>query len=147
MVSMSSANTIDVLNRLVGIHNRSLPVYLKYAAPAWQRGDDVAREALENISKDHIQTSEELAAMVVEGHGTVNNGVFPIYYTGYHDLGFDFLLGRVILEQKEDIGTIEHCVSELELAPVAKAAAEEALGAAKGHLESLEELLRASSPS
>jgi len=141
---MSSANTIDVLNRLVGIHNRSLPVYLTYASPAWERGDETSREALSNISTDHIETADRLAAMVVEAGGTVNNGKFPIYYTGYHDLAFGFLLGRVILEQKEDIRTIEQCVAQLELVPLAKAVAEEALGAAKGHLESLEELRRAS---
>jgi len=140
---MSSANTIDVLNRLVGIHNRSLPIYLTYASPAWQRGDEAARATLANVSDDHRETADHLAAMVVAAGGTVDNGHFPIYYTGYHDLGFDFLLGRVILEQKEDISTIEQCAAQLELAPLAKAVAEEALGAAKGHLESLEELRQA----
>ena len=141
---MSSANYIDVLNRLVGIHNRSLPVYLTYAAPAWKRGDDTARATLSNVSTDQVETADRLAAMVVEAGGTVNKGNFPIYYTGYHDLGFDFLLGRVIMEQKEDVRTIEDCVAQLDLAPLAKAAAEEALGAAKGHLESLQELQRTS---
>ena len=141
---MSSANYIAALNRLVGLHNRSLPVYLTYAVPAWARGEEEAKETLANISKDHVETAERLAAMVVEAGGTVDNGHFPIYYTGYHDLDFHFLLGRLILEQKDDIRTIEQCVEQLRLAPLAKAAAEESLGAAKGHLESLEELRKAS---
>ncbi|MBP86727.1 MAG: hypothetical protein CMJ64_08430 [Planctomycetaceae bacterium] len=141
---MSSADTINVLNRLVGIHNRSLPVYLTYASPAWERGDEAAREVLANISTDHTETVDRLAAMIVENGGTVDNGKFPIYYTGYHDLSFDFLLVRMILEQKQDITTIEQSITQLELSPLAKAAAQEALGAAKGHLESLEELKQAS---
>ncbi|HRX80376.1 MAG TPA: hypothetical protein P5307_14995, partial [Pirellulaceae bacterium] len=65
------------------------------------------------------------------------------YYTGYHDLSFDFLLNEIIKEQKEDIATIESVVSKLSLVPLAKALAEETLGAAKGHLESLVELKQA----
>lgn len=144
---MSSDNTIDALNELVAMHYKSLPVYLTYASPTWHRGDDLARETLATVSQDQQETADRLAAMVVEGGGVVDNGKFPIYYTGYHDLSFGFLLTKVIEEQRQDIATIEHCVAELVTAPLAKAAAQEALGAAKGHLESLEELRQASAAS
>lgn len=142
---MSEATTNHLLNRLIAMHNRSLPAYLTYAAPAWHRGDDAAKETLRSIAADQRDTSERLAAMVTAHHGVVDNGEFPIYYTGYHDLSFDFLLNEIIKEQKEDIVAIEAVVAQLSMAPLAKALAEETLGAAKGHLQSLEELKQASS--
>lgn len=137
---MSVANTNRLLNQLVAIHNCSLPAYLTYAAPAWHRGDEVAKETLRLIAADQRDTSERLAAMVTEAGGVVDNGEFPIYYTGYHDLSFDFLLLQIIKEQKVAIVAIEEVVSQLALVPLAKSLAEETLGAAKGHLESFEEL-------
>ena len=142
---MSSENTIDVLNQFVAIHNRSLPVYLGYASPTWFRGDEVAREALANISEDHRETTDRISKIVVEWGGIVDLGKFPIIYSGYHDLSFDFLLGKIIEEQKQDIALMEQGVSQLETAPMAKAIAQEALGSAKGHLESLQELKQAPS--
>ena len=141
---MSETTTNHLLNRLVAMHNCSLPAYLTYAAPAWHRGDEAAKDTLRSVAADQRDTSERLASMVTENDGVVDNGEFPIYYTGYHDLSFDFLLGEIIKEQKEDLVQIEAVVAQLGLVPLAKALAEETLGAAKGHLESLEELQRAS---
>jgi hypothetical protein len=140
---MSDATTTRLLNHLVAIHNRSLPVYLTYAAPAWHDGEEAAKETMRLIAADQRETAERLAAMIIENGATVNNGEFPIYYTGYHDLSFDFLLKEIIKEQKEDIVTIERIVAKLSLVPLAKALAQETLGAAKGHLESLIELKQA----
>lgn len=142
---MSEATTNHFLNRLIAMHNCSLPAYLTYAAPAWHRGDEAAQETLRSVAADQRDTSERLAAMVTAQHGVIDNGEFPIYYTGYHDLSFDFLLKEIIKEQKEDIVQIEAVVAQLSMVPLAKALAEETLGAAKGHLESLEELKRAAS--
>ncbi|MBC8355632.1 MAG: hypothetical protein H8E66_26945 [Planctomycetes bacterium] len=144
---MSEATTNRLLNRLVAMHNCSLPAYLTYAAPAWHRGEETAKETLRLMAADQRDTSDRLAEMVTEGGGVVDNGEFPIYYTGYHDLSFDFLLNEIIKEQKLDIAEIGQVVEQLSLVPMAKALAEETLGAAKGHLESLEELQQASATS
>lgn len=144
---MSDVTTNRLLNRLIAMHNCSLPAYLTYAAPAWHSGEEAAKETLGTIAADQRETSERLAAMVTEQRGVVDNGEFPIYYTGYHDLSFDFLLGEIIKEQREDIGEIENVVERLGLSPLARALAEETLGAAKGHLDSLEELRQASATS
>src|SRR3990167_952559 len=117
---MSDANTNRLLNHLVAIHNRSLPVYLTYAAPAWHDGEEAAKETMRSIAADQRETADRLAAMITKNGGVVNNGEFPIYYTGYHDLSFDFLLNEIIKEQKEDIVTIESVVSKLPLVPLAK---------------------------
>ena len=138
---MSEATTSHLLNRLIAMHNCSLPAYLTYAAPAWHRGDEAAKETLRTIAADQRDTAERLAAMVTELNGVVDNGEFPIYYTGYHDLSFDFLLGEIIKEQREDIVEIETVVRQLGLVPLAKALAEETLGTLKGHRDNYRELL------
>jgi hypothetical protein len=61
-------------------------------------------------------------------------------YTGYHDLGFDFMLVKLIENQHDKILQIQESLEVLALVPMAKAAAAEALGAAKGHLQSLQDL-------
>lgn len=140
---MSEATTNRLLNRLVAMHNCTLPVYLTYAAPAWHGGEDVAKETMRLMAADQRETAERLAAMITASGGVVDKGEFPIYYTGYHDLSFDFLLTEIIKEQKADIAAIESVVSQLSMVPMANALAQESLGAAKGHLKSLEELKQA----
>lgn len=137
---MSSKDTIDVLNRLVQIHHRSLPVYLSYASPSWGQGEELARETLKLIAEDAARTVDRLSEMIMEEGGTVDFGAFPMRFTAYHDLSFDYLLDRLIEGQKQAIAAISQCVQQLALVPLARAVAEESLGAARGHLESLEEL-------
>ena len=64
-------------------------------------------------------------------------------FTDTHDLSLDYLLGKLAFYQKQDIAAIEQCVPDLAGDPQGRALAEEALGTARGHLESLEELLAA----
>jgi hypothetical protein len=142
---MNAVNSVDTLNRLLVIHHRSLASYLSYASPTWHRGDDRARDVLQQIAADHQQVVDRLGEMIIENDGVVQFGGYPMRFTGYHDLGFEFLLDRLIESQKKDVAAIEECIGQLDPAPLAKALAQEALGAAKAHLESLEELKQASS--
>ena len=50
---------------------------------------------------------------------------------------------RWSIYQKQDIAAIQQCVADLAGDPAGRALAEEVLGNARGHLESLEELLAA----
>ena len=137
---MEPVDTNDVLNRLSVIHNRSLPMYLSYASPSWRWGDDTARQTLQHIVADQKEYVDRIGSMIMDNDGVVRSGEFPMTFTGLHDLSFDFLLGKLIEHQKRDIAAIEACVLDLNRNPMAKALAEESLGAAKAHLQSLEEL-------
>lgn len=137
---MTSANPVDVLNRLIVLHNRSLAMYLRYASPTWLRGDEQARRVLQQVGDDHQQTVDRLGEMVVDLDGAVYFGGFSMTFTSYHDLSFAFLLLRLIEAQRNIIATIEECARQLEAFPMARALAEESLGAARAHLELLEEL-------
>ena len=137
---MNAVDTNAVLNRLSVIHNRSIPTYLSYAGPWIARRAGNASDTLSAIAADHRRTVDRLGEMIMESGGDVDPGEFPMLYTAWHDVSFDFVLDKMIDKQRQDITAIEECVEQLTLAPLAKSVAEEALGAAKGHLESLEEL-------
>ena len=134
---MALESTIQVLNHLLAIHARSLATYLSYAQPEWHRGDEVARETLRSIVDDQKATVDRLGEMILEHNGTVLGNAFPMAFTNYHDLSFDFLCRKLIEHQRRDIIAIERCVRELSSSIFARAVAEEALGAAKAHLELL----------
>ncbi len=137
---MERVNAIDVLNRLYVVHNRSLPMYLGYANAPALRGEEGAKELLGSIVADQQDFVERIGALVLDSGNRVAAGEFPMAFTGYHDLSYEFLVGKMIEHQKHDLATIQKCVEQLNPSPVAKALAEECLGAAKGHLDSLEEL-------
>jgi len=137
---MNSTNTIDALNRLYVILFRSLPMYLHYAPPWTHRGDERAMEVLQQLAADQQRTVDRLAELILELKGDVDSGEFPMSFTGLHDLSVEYIVGLAIEYQRRDIASIEACVDQLRTFPFAKALAEEALGEAKGHLDSLEEL-------
>lgn len=134
------ANSIDVLNRLLAIHNRSLPMYLNSAPPWISRSDEKAREVLNNVVADHRQSVENLGRAIIAAGKPVNMGEYPMLFTDIHDLSMAHVLRELIRSQKQDIQTIVDCVQELEEDPPNRNFAEECLGAAKGHLEALEGL-------
>src|SRR5262245_43159860 len=100
---MASDSTISALERLLAIHYRSLPRYLSYASPTWHRGDERARTALQAIADDHQSTADRVGELLIEMGSPLAYGSFPIAFTGYHDLGFDFLLQRMIELHRRDI--------------------------------------------
>ena len=57
-----------------------------------------------------------------------------------HFLSLDFLLQRLIENQQQEVDAIARLAAELDGDPVANDLTQEALGAAKGYLESLTEL-------
>ena len=77
------------------------------------------------------------------GGGEILQGEFPLEFTSLHDLSIDYLLGILIQRQENDITAIQECIEPLGSAPLAQALAEESLGAAKGNLDSLQELVAA----
>lgn len=140
---MNSVDTNEILNRLLVIHNRSLPMYLGYAVPWGRRGNEAAAEALSLIVADHKNMVDRLGEMILDNGSSVASGGFPLSYTALHDLSFEYLIQRVIEHQKQTIERIAECTGQLRLAPAAQAIAQEALGEAKGHLKSLLELSEA----
>ncbi|MEX2174555.1 MAG: hypothetical protein WD872_09345 [Pirellulaceae bacterium] len=137
---MPAPSTIDILNRLYMLHHRSLPVYLHYAPPDKMARHPAARAILGQIVADQTRTADRLATMVLDANGAVDPGEFPMKFTGLHDLSLEYLVQQMIDRQKKFIVACEQLTDLLNLSPFAQAAAREAVGEAKGHLDNLEEL-------
>jgi hypothetical protein len=140
MTTMSSLDTNAVLNRLLVLHHRSLPAYLGYAIPWLHRDNGAALEALQAIAADHRALVDRLGELILNGNGVVAYGQFPLRYSALHDLSLDYLVQRLIEFERQLIGQISECADQLRMTPAAQAVALEALGEAKAHLQSLEEL-------
>ena len=137
---MNAETTNEILNEVLRLHSRSLANYLGDASPWFRGGHDKATQTLAQIVDDQRETVERLGEMILANGGVVYSGEFPMTFTSLHDLSFDYLLGKLIEAQRQLVVRLEGCVDRLRLVPLAKATVEEALGMAKGHLQSLEEL-------
>ena len=136
---MISADANAILNRLLILHHRSLPMYLSYAAPWTQPGREAASQTLAWMVDAQKKMVDRLNEMILENGQVADFGRFPFAFTALHDLSFDYLLRKMIEQQAPTVAEIGVCVDALRLAPLAQALAQEALGEAKGHLDSLRE--------
>jgi hypothetical protein len=134
---MNSVSEHDILNRLVVLHNRSLPMYLRYAVPWWGDRNGRAADLLAHVAADQADMVDRLGRMLIQDGGEVDNGEFPLVFTGLHDLSFDYLLEQMIEYQRRTIQAIEKCVEALPTNRMSRPLAQEALGMAKAHLDSM----------
>jgi hypothetical protein len=137
---MSPPSTTDILNRLLVLHMRSLPMYLGYAPPYQLYQNAKAKTVLDQIVDDQKRTIDRLGKMILDNNGTVDYGEFPMSFTSLHDLSLPYLLKILIERQQRSITACEKLADSLSMAPYAQAAAREIVGEAKGHLENLQEL-------
>jgi hypothetical protein len=139
---MATANTIDVLNELLRLEYRSLPMYVIGTSPWQHEGDERAAATLSRIVEDQKRLSARIADLILERGGQVQPGAFPMEFTDLNLLSLDYLVREAINHQKYTIGQIESCVARLAHDAEARHLAEEVLGNQRGHLENLEELLK-----
>jgi hypothetical protein len=140
------SNNNQALNRLLTILYRSLPMYLTDACPWTQRADDKAVAALRHIVEAQKQLSNRVAEYILAHYGPIQLGEFPLDFPDTHDLSLDYLIGKLVQCQRQDVAALEQCVADLAADRAAATLAEEALGAARGHLETLEDLSGQTAP-
>jgi hypothetical protein len=143
---MSQRDTHQVMNRLLTVIHRSLPMYLTNASPWTHRGDEPALGALQRIVEDQKQLGHRIGQYILEHHDTIEMGEYPIEFLDVHDLSLDYLLTRLVDCQKADVTALEQCAAALQHDRHAAALAEEALGAARGYLETFSELAAQNAP-
>lgn len=144
---MPSPDTINVLNRVLSILERSFPQYMCYARPYVPQGRENIMQMIEQIVAGEDALAERASRYIFESGGLPDHGDFPIEFTDAHDLAIDFLLQEAIDCLKENVADLEQCVDALRLAPAAQSLAAEAAGMTKGHLELLERLATGSTAS
>ncbi len=137
---MSPPSTTEILNRLLVLHMRSLPMYLSYAPPYEFARHEKAKAILDQIVEDHKRTVDRLGTLILDSGGTIDYGEFPMSFTSLHDLSLSYLIKLLIERQQKQIVVCEKLADQLGMAPYAQAAAREVVGEAKGHLENLQEL-------
>ena len=140
---MIQASSLPNLNRLLAIIRCSFPQYLQYSRPYVPQGRNEVLETIAAIVSDQDVLADRIVELLADAEAPIRTGEFPMEFTDMHDLGIDFLINAAIAYQQQDINTIAELVEGLQSSPAAKALAEEALGMAKGQLESLRELLPA----
>ena len=139
---MPQARTHQLLNRLLATQYRSLPMYLVHASPWAHRGDEQALATLQHIVDDQKNLATRIAEYIQQQHGNVDPGDFPMEFTGLNDCSIDYLVRKLTDDQRGVIREIEGIAAQLIADPRARALAEEALGAARGHLDNLEEFAK-----
>ncbi|HTQ38676.1 MAG TPA: hypothetical protein VMJ32_06595 [Pirellulales bacterium] len=139
---MTQSESSAVLNRLFVIIYRSLPMYLADAVPWMHSGDEQAKHVLNHIVADYRMYSGRIAELLLSRRQRVSFGEYPMVFTDTHDLSLDYMISELIDYQKQDVTAIEKCVADLKTDLAARILAEEVLGNARGHLESLEESLK-----
>lgn len=140
MDASSTAATCDLINQLITLHARSLPVYLSDASPWITEQHAHAKDVLDIIAADQLFMVDRLFNLMLKRDGTVAMGGFPMEFTGWHDLSLDFLLMELVRRQERDAESIHRISQQLAHDPEARELAEEAWGAAKAHCEALREL-------
>ena len=138
---MPRQSPVEILNQLLALHTRSLPTYLLSAKP-WVSNEaaQAALTVLEQIAADQELVAGRIVAVIRDEHGTPTSSEFPINFTDMHDLSMDYIMAEVQARQEREIEFMEWAVENLAGAAAPGAIAEEALGAAKAHLDSLREL-------
>jgi hypothetical protein len=138
---MADEKPSEMLCQLLTHHYRSLPMFLTEASPWTHRGDENATQVVLDIVASQKELCSRIASEIQNRGGVVDLGEYPMDYLDLHFLSLDFLLLRLVEHQREEVVWIGQCAERLDLDPAAHLLAKEALGAARGYLESLEELM------
>ncbi len=133
--------TQGALTQVLVAQYRSLAMYLQSAAPWAHPGDDRAASTLSHIVADQTALCARIADYIIDRFGRLETGDFPMEFTGLNDCSLDYMVRELISSEKGIITAIESSLGALVLDSAALALGEESLGAARGHLESLQELL------
>ena len=120
---------------------RSLPLFLTEAVPWTHRGDERATSVLLDIVAGQRDLSNRIAAELEQRGWPLDVGEYPMEFLDLHFLSLDFLLQRLVENQQREVDAIARLCTEVNEDPVALDLAQEALGSAKGYLESLMELM------
>jgi hypothetical protein len=137
---MNQASVYPPLTQLLGILARSFPQYIRYSRPYVPPGSENTVEMLQSIANDQDVLADRVRHMLTDAGAPLRSGEFPMEYTDTHDLGIDYQIHAAVEYQQQDMDSIQALMGQLQAFPAAKSLAEEALGMAKGHLESLQEL-------
>lgn len=137
---MSPDSTNAALNRLWVMHRFSLASYLASAPPCWDETDTAAASLLKDIADEQIDLADRLGKLIAQTRGELSISRYPDRFSGMHDLSVDYTWHELISYQQRTVEAITRLLPQLTAGTKAEAVAQECLGVAKAHLDSLQEL-------
>ena len=143
MVAMKKPSTIDILNMLVQMHCRSLPMYLSDATPWSASQHSAGQELLQSIVADQGEIVDQLASLIQGRDAIVERGAFPIAFTDLNDLSLDYVMREVAERQTRQVAALERATELLADDDEALKLGQRALGVGRAHLDSLNDYVRA----
>src|SRR5579884_585671 len=108
---MRTAESMTVLNRLLGAFQYSLATYLGYARPWTHPGNALLLEAVRQVTADHEAHARRLGELILKRRGKVEAGRFPTRFTAYNDLALDYLARRLVEHERELIDEVARSVA------------------------------------
>jgi bacterioferritin (cytochrome b1) len=138
---MPATESIDVLNKVLGIVLRSFPQYLRWSRPWVPPGHERALEVLEKIVVEQEGFAERIFDAIDDLAGLPDTGEFPMEFTDTHDLSIDYMLREAVGYGRQDVAALESAAAAPNVAPQAATLVTEALNMARRQLASLESLV------
>ncbi|MFN0051885.1 MAG: hypothetical protein ACKV0T_06820 [Planctomycetales bacterium] len=139
---MSDAQKNAILNDLLIQVHRSLLQYTEECWP-WTDLDQAAEHrAIQELAHQQRELVGRLARLLDQRQQTVDFGTYPDW-SGLHYVSLDFLLARLIDDERQLIAAIERGRSAFENDPPAATLAVELLASQRNTLKRLEELAAA----
>ena len=139
---VSDIDVVAELNRVVAMHASSLANYLGDAVP-WVRVQHPENaDLVTQIAANQRETIGELGDYIIELDGVVDTGLYPMEFTGYHDLSFGYLGPLMVEEFTDHVEAMQGISKAVAGDPRAQALVDRAIGAAKAHIDLLHERLR-----
>jgi hypothetical protein len=137
---MKRTEAAAMLNRLLELVFRSLPVYLESAPLYVPRGAEGVRDALKRVAADQKVFAARLAEAILERGGRPQTGNFPLEFTAYHDASVGYVATEVVRRLRDDTRQMECVVDQLTEAPLAQSLAKEILARTCNQMKMLDEL-------
>src|SRR5688572_9156935 len=112
---MIAADILSVMNELLAMLYRSLPVYLHDAQPWHDRNCERAARAVADIAAAHRDLAERIAEFILDSGGEPEPGVYPVEFSAanWHFVSLKYLLQPLVDHQAQLVRRIESCVARL----------------------------------
>jgi hypothetical protein len=89
------------------------------------------------VAAEQQQLADRIGQLIVDHDGALSMGQYPSRFTTLHDLSSRYLWQELIECQRHLVATIESLIPQLPGRGAAEALAQECLGVARAHLDSL----------
>jgi hypothetical protein len=139
--SINHKNTVTILNELFAKLDCSLARYLSYARP-WVRRRNMLLDALaRRISHEHEAFAGDIARLISDRRGAVRSCVFPMDFTSYNDLSWEYLAPKLLDDERALVGVAEACAERLKDDPEARRVVDRIIASLRRYADLLAELL------